>query len=152
MIGSVAGGDYGVNPLGPEAQKCNPRRVAPLCFSAFREGVCGPPLRLYPPGLHGDRADYYLAISEVAGTKSARYSSAVAAKSATGCESPKQSRRKAPQNLSWRFFSSAIRLYGGCAWETFGSTGCLDCRFLTPRTAVTQAREKARDSSSNQGC
>lgn len=75
----------------------------------------------------------------------------VAANSATGCENPKQSRREAPQNLSWRFFSSSIRLYGGCAWETFGSTGCLDCRFLTPRTAVTQAREKARGSSSNQG-
>lgn len=75
----------------------------------------------------------------------------VAANSATGCENPKQSRRKAPQNQSRRFFSSAIWLYGGCAWETFGSTGCLDCRFLTPRTAVTQAREKARGSSSNQG-
>ena len=91
-------------------------------------------------------------LSKVAGKGPGRYPPTVAANSATGCESPKQSRRKAPQNLSWRFFSSAIWLYGGRAWETFGSTGCLDCRFLTPRTAVTQAREKARGSSSNQGC
>ena len=58
---------------------------------------------------------------------------------------------KRPRTLSRRFFSSAISFYGGCAWETFGSTGCLDCRFLTLRTAATQTCEKVRGSSSNQG-
>ena len=38
------------------------------------------------------------------GEERSRYPSAVAANSATGCESPNQSRRKAPQNLSSRFF------------------------------------------------
>lgn len=34
-------------------------------------------------------------------------------------------------------FSFAIRRYGSCAWETFGSAGFLDFRSLTPRTAAT---------------
>ena len=38
------------------------------------------------------------------GEERSRYPSAVAANSAAGCESPNQSRRKAPQNLSSRFF------------------------------------------------
>lgn len=58
---------------------------------------------------------------------------------------------KRPRTLSRRFFSSAVSFYGGCAWETLGSTGCLDCRFLTLRTDATQTCEKVRGSSSNQG-
>lgn len=31
-------------------------------------------------------------------------------------------------------------IYGGCAWETFGSAGFLDSRFANPRTAATSIR------------
>ncbi|MNJ55077.1 hypothetical protein D3C77_505510 [compost metagenome] len=43
-------------------------------------------------------------------------------------------------------------VYGGCAWETFGSAGFLDSRFANPRTATTLNRlATVRGSSSNQG-
>ena len=48
-------------------------------------------------------------------------------------------------------FSFAIRRYGSCAWETFGSAGFLDFRSLTPRTAATLPVRGFGDSSSNQG-
>ena len=74
----------------------------------------------------------------VALLKSGRYSFVVAAKSATGFGDPSSCRRTgAPITIAGAFFVPASLLYGGCAWETFGSAGVLYARFANLRTAAT---------------
>lgn len=66
---------------------------------------------------------------------------AVAANLATGFGDPMNSRRNsAPIPIAGAFFVPACPVYGGCAWETFGSAGFLDSRFANPRTAATLNR------------
>lgn len=81
------------------------------------------------------------------------YRSPVAANSATGFGDPTNSRRTgAPITIAGAFFVLAYPVYGGCAWETFGSAGFLDSRFANLRTAATPIRLATnRGSSSNQG-
>lgn len=81
------------------------------------------------------------AIHTVALSKNGRYSLAVAANSATGFGDPSTYRRTgAPIPFAGAFFVPAFLLYGGCAWETFGSAGVLYARFANPRTAATLIR------------
>jgi hypothetical protein len=56
------------------------------------------------------------------------YSPDVAAHSAIGRETPGTIKAQSATEPMRRFFSSANRFYGGCAWEAFGPTGYLDCR------------------------
>jgi len=81
------------------------------------------------------------------------YRSLVAANSATGFGDPTNSRRTgAPISVAGAFFVPARPVYGGCAWETFGSAGFLDSRFANLRTAATPIRlATIRGSSTNQG-
>lgn len=89
----------------------------------------------------------------VAGNCDARYGSPVAANSAAGFGDPTKSRRmSAPITIAGAFFVPAVRCYGGCARETFGSAGFLDSRFANLRTAATLNRlATISGSSSNQG-
>ena len=82
-----------------------------------------------------------------------RYGAPVAAKSATGFGDPMNSRRTgAPITITGAFFVPAHPVYGGCAWETFGSAGFLDSRFANLRTAATRNRlATISGSSSNLG-
>ena len=80
-------------------------------------------------------------ICTVALSKNGRYSLAVAANSANGFGDPSTYRRTgAPIPIAGAFFVPAFLLYGGCAWETFGSAGVLYARFANPRTAATLIR------------
>lgn len=81
------------------------------------------------------------------------YSSAVAANSATGHRGPINSRRTSAAPLTaGAFFVPAVRVYGGCAWETERSAGFLESRSANPRTAATPNRFAAiRGSSSTLG-
>ena len=45
-----------------------------------------------------------------------------------------------PKTIAGAFFVSAMPLYGGRAWETFGSAGCQLARFANLRTAATHNR------------
>jgi hypothetical protein len=70
-----------------------------------------------------------------------RYLAVVTAKSATGFGDPiKQKAHKRHQRTAGAFFVPAIRLNGGCAWDTFGYAGFLLPRFANLRTAATQYR------------
>jgi len=70
-----------------------------------------------------------------------RYSLPVAANSATGFGDPNFSRRtSAPFPTAGAFFVPAVSSYGGCAWETERSAGCLLSRFANLRTAATHNR------------
>ena len=91
--------------------------------------------------------------TRVASSRGERYCLHVAANSATGFGDPKNSRRTgAPITIAGAFFVPAYPVYGGCAWETFGSAGFLDSRFANPRTAATHYRLATNSgSSSNQG-
>ncbi len=77
----------------------------------------------------------------------------VAAKSATGFDGPISRRRTgAPITIAGAFFVPAYLVYGGCAWETFGSAGFLLPRSVNLRTAATLFRLTAnRGSSSAKG-
>lgn len=77
----------------------------------------------------------------------------VAAKSATGFGDPSTYRRTgAHSTIAGAFFVPADPVYGGCAWETFGSAGVLYARFANPRTAATLNRlATVRGSSSHTG-
>lgn len=87
----------------------------------------------------------------VASTPTRMYRPTVAANSATGRENPNiKLAHKRPMSIAGAFSMPAMSLYGGRAWETFGSAGCQLARFLTPRTAATQSREKDRGSSMTQ--
>ena len=92
-------------------------------------------------------------ICTVALSKNGRYSLALAANSATGFGDPSTYRRTgAPIPIAGAFFVSAFLLYGGCAWETFGSAGFLLSRSANLRTAATLFRLAAiRGSSSTIG-
>ena len=68
------------------------------------------------------------------------YCPAVAAKSATGFGDPYFSRRISAPIEAGAFFVPNLRLYGGCARDTFGYAGCLESRFANLRTATTQNR------------
>ncbi len=89
----------------------------------------------------------------VALSKNGRYSLAVAANSATGFSGPSTYRRtSASDSIACAFFVPATLVYGGCAWETFGSAGVLYARSANPRTAATLIRLAAnRGSSSHTG-
>lgn len=88
----------------------------------------------------------------LAPTQRSLYRPLVAANSATGFGDPDKSRRISALTESGAFFVPSIRLYGGCARETFGSAGFLDSRFANLRTAATLNRlATIRGSSSNQG-
>ena len=77
----------------------------------------------------------------VALPKSRRYALAVAAKSANGFGDPNTTRRTgAPITIAGAFFVPAHPVYGGCAWETFGSAGFRVSRFANLRTAATLIR------------
>lgn len=68
----------------------------------------------------------------VAKRVSRAYRFPVAAKSVAGCGSPSSNRRSSAQQLiAGAFFVPAMPCYGGCARETFGSTG-----FLLPRSST----------------
>ncbi len=81
------------------------------------------------------------------------YRSPVAAKSANGFDGPSTYRRTgAPMTIAGAFFVPAYPVYGGCAWETFGSAGVLYARSVNLRTAATLIRLTAnRGSSSHTG-
>ncbi|MGV8860837.1 MAG: hypothetical protein ACOH2O_13435 [Pseudomonas sp.] len=72
---------------------------------------------------------------------------------AIGFSGPTNSRHKSASiTIAGAFFMPAPLVYGGCAWEIFGSAGFLDSRSANPRTAATLIRLAAnRGSSSNQG-
>ncbi len=77
----------------------------------------------------------------VASIPTRMYRLIVAAKSATGFGDPINIRRTgAPITIAGAFFVPAHPVYGGCAWETFGSAGFLMYRFANLRTAATLNR------------
>lgn len=80
-------------------------------------------------------------LSVLALPKSPRYSAAVAANSANGFGDPISKRRTGARKIiTGAFFVPAMSLYGGRAWETFGSAGFLLPRFANLRTAATLDR------------
>ncbi|VVP89112.1 hypothetical protein PS910_02701 [Pseudomonas fluorescens] len=89
----------------------------------------------------------------LASSRDGRYGSPVAANSATGFGDPSHNRRTgAPISIAGAFFVPAYPVYGGCAWETFGSAGFLLSRFANLRTAATLIRLATnRGSSSTMG-
>ena len=69
------------------------------------------------------------------------YSANVPAKSGADLGRSINSRRTgAPKTIAGAFFVPAMSLYGGRAWETFGSAGFLLPRFANLRTAATHDR------------
>ena len=73
--------------------------------------------------------------------KSPRYSAAVAVNPAAGFGDPISKRRTGARKIiTGAFFVPAMSLYGGRAWETFGSAGFLLPRFANLRTAATLDR------------
>lgn len=87
----------------------------------------------------------------VAGNRDARYGSPKSTVNpVVGRENPDSKRRNsAPISIAGAFFTPAVQLYGGRARADFGLAGFLLPRFLTPRTAATQSREKDGGSSSS---
>ena len=85
----------------------------------------------------------------VANTQPRMYRPPVAANSATGFDGPNTYRRtSAPISIAGAFFVPAHPVYGGCAWETFGSAGFLYARPVNLRTAATLIRLTANSGSS----
>jgi len=77
----------------------------------------------------------------IANHRQQRYGLPVAANSATGFGDPMSKRRtSAPSPIAGAFFVPAVRVYGGCAWETERSAGFLLPRFANLRTAATLIR------------
>lgn len=82
------------------------------------------------------------------------YGFQVTANSVTGFDGPMSRRRTsaAPLLTAGAFFVPAVRVYGGCAWETERSAGFLLPRSVNLRTAATPNRLTAiRGSSSAKG-
>lgn len=79
------------------------------------------------------------------------YSPDVAAHSATGRETPGTIKAQSATEPITAFFSSAIRFYGGCAWEAFGPTGYFDCRVSHHAPLPPMLLRQRSGSSSNQG-
>lgn len=85
----------------------------------------------------------------VASIPARMYRLIVAANSATGFDGPINIRRTgAPITIAGAFFVPAHPVYGGCAWETFGSAGFLMYRSVNLRTAATIIRLTANCGSS----
>lgn len=79
-----------------------------------------------------------------------RYRSPVTVNPVAGFGDPIISRRtSARKSIAGAFFVPAMSLYGGRAWETFGSAGCLLSRFANLRTAATHNRLATVCGSSN---
>ncbi len=79
------------------------------------------------------------------------YSLSVVTLLATGRENPNHKlAHMRPKTIAGAFFVPAVPLYGGRAWAGFGLAGCQLARFLTPRTAAAQSREKDGGSSKTQ--
>ncbi len=79
-----------------------------------------------------------------------RYRLSVAVNLATGFGDPITVRRtSAPITIAGAFFVPAHSVYGGCAWETLGSAGCLTSRFANLRTAAALNRLATISGSSN---
>lgn len=64
------------------------------------------------------------------------YAEGAGAKSSVGFGDPNTSRRTSAHHEPGAFLMPGIHDYGGCAWETFGSAGFLECRFANLRTAT----------------
>ncbi len=80
-----------------------------------------------------------------------RYGSSVAANSAAGFgDSSNVRRTSAHHPIEGAFFVPAMLCYGGRAWETERSAGCLTSRFANLRTAATLNRLATVRGSSNQ--
>lgn len=99
------------------------REAEPL--SNLKQGVASTPTRMYRPPV---------TVNPVAGRGNPNIKLA----------------HKRPMSIAGAFSMPAMSLYGGRAWETFGSAGCQLARFSTPRTAATQSRGKDRGSSTSQ--
>ncbi len=85
----------------------------------------------------------------VASTPTRMYRPTVAANSATGRRGPQlKLAHKRPMSIAGAFSLPAMSLYGGRAWETFGSAGCQLARSANPRTAATPNRVAAIGGSS----
>lgn len=80
-----------------------------------------------------------------------RYSAHVAVNPATGFGDPLENlAHMRPKTIAGAFFVPAMPLYGGRAWETFGSAGFQVSRFANLRTAATHNRlATVRGSSKN---
>ena len=79
-----------------------------------------------------------LALLTLAQPQRPRYSSPVAVNPAAGFGDPLENlAHMRPKTIAGAFFVSAMPLYGGRAWETFGSAGFLLTRFANLRTAAT---------------
>lgn len=78
------------------------------------------------------------------------YRSPVTVNPVAGFGDPINVRRTgAKKTIAGAFFVPAMSLYGGRAWETFGSAGCLTSRFANLRTAATHNRLATVRGSSN---
>ena len=67
-----------------------------------------------------------------------------------GFGDPKTTRRtSATKTIAGAFFVLAMRRYGGCAWETFGSAGFRVSRFANLRTVTTHLFGDRRGDSDN---
>lgn len=85
----------------------------------------------------------------VASAPTGRYRPPVAANSAIGRRGPQlKLAHKRPMSIAGAFSLPAMSLYGGRAWETFGSAGCQLARSANPRTAATPNRVAAIGGSS----
>ena len=85
----------------------------------------------------------------VASTPTRMYRPTVAANSANGRRGPQlKLAHKRPMSIAGAFSLPAMSLYGGRAWETFGSAGCQLARSANPRTAATPNRVAAIGGSS----
>ena len=81
-----------------------------------------------------------------------RYSFLAAAKSVADLGRSNYSRRTSAHRLAGAFFVSATQRYGGCAWDTFGCAGSLECRSANPRTvAPIRCLAATGDGSKTQG-
>jgi hypothetical protein len=82
-----------------------------------------------------------LALLTLAQPQRPRYSSPVAVNPAAGFGDPLENlAHMRPKTIAGAFFVSAMPLYGGRAWETFGSAGFQVSRFANLRTAATHNR------------
>ena len=75
------------------------------------------------------------------GSRSLAYAAPVTVNPVAGFGDPNNSRRTGAHHpIAGAFFVPAMPCYGGRAWETFGSAGCLESRFANLRTAATHNR------------
>ena len=65
------------------------------------------------------------------------YDKPATAKSVVGFGDPRETWRISAHRETGAFFMPVHRVYGGCAWETFGSAGFQVSRFANPRTVTS---------------